>query len=85
MKVALEGYSPVFRRFELSFDNEPWIPLDGFEASVLAMPGPHLIRARLVSTAGFAGPAAEVQFRVLAPREFPPAGSQGLSAPFPLL
>jgi hypothetical protein len=70
IEIGLVGYSPVFKAFEVSLDGGGWQRVEQGEYVVNAGVGEHVLRARLVIVAGYAGPESKVGFQVV------PAGQE---------
>jgi Transglutaminase-like superfamily len=64
--TALSGYSPAFDHFEVSLDDAPWQRIDAAKYEAHFAPGEHTLRARLVTRAGYPGPASHVDLRLVA-------------------
>ncbi|MDO8834248.1 MAG: transglutaminase domain-containing protein [Vicinamibacterales bacterium] len=64
LRVGLAAYSPSFGRFETALDEGAWVAVPGSDARVPLSPGRHVLKARVMTDAGFPGPAYSVTFDV---------------------
>ncbi len=75
IEIGLVGYSPIFKAFEISLDGGEWHEAEqpGYVLNTGA--GEHVVRARLLTISGYAGPISEVSFKVPNAREGPQVSS----------
>jgi hypothetical protein len=64
--AGLAGYSPAFDHFEVSLDASAWQRIVGATYDAQMTSGEHVLRARLITRAGYPGPASRVNLRLAA-------------------
>jgi hypothetical protein len=64
LRVGLAAYSPSFRRFETAVDGGAWVAASGSDVRVPLPAGRHVLKARVMTEAGFPGPEYTVAFSV---------------------
>lgn len=69
LTAGLAGYSPAFDHFEVSVDDTAWQRVTGARYEAQLAPGEHVLRARLVTSAGYPGPTSRVDLRLAAAGE----------------
>ncbi|BCO07680.1 hypothetical protein GF1_00560 [Desulfolithobacter dissulfuricans] len=60
--LSLSGYSPYFERFQISLDTAEFKNLQGSIFRIDLQSGRHCLRARMITSAGSAGPVSSVCF-----------------------
>ncbi len=64
LRIGLAAYSPSFRQFETALDGGAWVAVSGSDVRVPLSAGPHVLKARVMTEAGFPGPEHTVGFTV---------------------
>lgn len=67
LRIALAGYSPVFRAFEVSTDGGGWRPIVGARDALVLAGGAHSIAARVLTSMGAQGPVSHVSIELANP------------------